>query len=236
MEFDAVIDKVRKLYNLAEGNSNPEEAASATAMAAKLMERHAIVEADLGVIDETEMEEQSFGEEDGKRGSVMKSRSTWQGQLAHTIAKGFGCAMVWRRGYDAERNQNVIAMKIAGRPDDIAAAVQAKDFCHREIDRLVRVHGRGKGRTWGNNFRLGCVNSIYEAIRAESEALKEELQGQVSDMALVVVNDRSESAAHEFFPHAKTRHVRSNFNREARAAGRAAGSNLWTGTKKKVSA
>lgn len=237
---EKVLDQVRKLLALAENNDNPNEAAAAAAHAATLMERHSIEEAEImDVGTDEDIVELTFGVEGASRGrsGEMKSKSTWQGELAVVVSGAFGCAVVWSVTSGFGR---VARLKIAGRSSDVKAAIAAKDYCHREIDRLtqrrmdvLRDEDAPNRRSAGIAFRLGVIEAIREAIETERAALREQMRGTVSDVALVVVDERAKKAMESF---GKVRRSRANHTPDAMAfmSGRAAGQQVWNGTKQRL--
>jgi hypothetical protein len=182
------------------------------------MERHQIMAADVD----------SGGEEDeditySSFGPSLRRKSTWQGALAKVISEAFGCAVCWS-------GSNLM---IAGRPKDVEAAVIARGYCHREIDRLTAYFAAGRGRGFGVSFRMGCVHAVGQAIDKERAELRQEMQGHVSETALVVVDQRAAEAEESF---GKLRKVRSNMwgNDLAYATGVVTGRDIYQGTKPRV--
>ena len=216
-DHEKVLERIRKLLALAGNNDNLNESAIAAAQAAKLMERHQIMAADVDSGEEDEdVAEFNFG-------PFLRRKSTWQGALAKVIADAFGCAVCW----------DGPSLLIAGRPKDVEAAVIARDYCHGEIDRLTAYFASGRGRGFGVSFRMGCVHSIGLAIEKERAELRQEMQGHVSETALVVVDQRA-NEAHESF--GKTKKIRSNLqaNDVAYATGIVTGRDIYQGTKPRV--
>ncbi len=219
-DYEKALERIRKLLSLAGNNDNLNEAAAAAAAAAKLMERHQILAADVDSGDEKDedVEHSSFG-------PSLRRKSTWQGALAKVISDAFGCATCWDGS----------SLKIAGRSKDVEAAVIARDHCHHEIDRLTAFFAAGRGRGFGVAFRIGCVHSISQAIEKERAELRQEMQGHVSETALVVVDQRANEARESF---GKLHKVRSNMqgNDLAYATGIVSGRDIYTGTKPRVGA
>lgn len=227
---EAILDRIRKLLALGESD-NPHEAALAMARAAALMEKHQIAEADVDGGGDEDVIEETFGFPGSHRSGDLKTKSTWQGELAAVVSRAFGCAAVWRTSRQGPNKRARIV--IAGRKQDVAAAIAAKDFCHREIDRLTAKFSNGQGRSFGVAFRVGAVQAIREAIDEERAALRAEMQGQVSETALVIVDTRSDAAMESF---GEVRKSRSNLEPDALAfmQGRSAGQSVWSGTKQRI--
>jgi hypothetical protein len=226
--FEKVLSKIRKLLKLSEGTDNKEESASAAAMAAQIMERHNIMEADLPTGDERVKPIREYV------GEYNKQMIGWKGRLACILADAFGCAARWRSV--EHYGVRYVRVAMAGRPDDVKACSLAWDFCEREIARLSLRAAKGRGRTFGNNYRLGCVDAIRQSIKEEKAALHEELRDQVSSSALVVVENRIVEAKQAFGIKYSSRSDGHRHNQGAREQGRQDGQNIWTGTKKRVSA
>lgn len=234
MNNDQVIEKIQKLLNLSKNNDSPEEAASAASLATTLMEKHNIEMADVESGDgaDAEIVDEAFGVPGSHRDGRLKSKSGWQGELATVIAPAFGCAVIWRTTRDLDGTKRC-TLTIAGRKNDVAAAIMAKEFCHREIDTLTAKHAGGRGRSYGVSFRVGAVHTIREQINAERAALRTEMQGTVSSSALVVVDTRAEAAKESFGRTRKSRSSRKH-NAEAFFKGQAAGQSVWNGTKSRI--
>ena len=111
----------------------------------------------------------------------------------------------------------------------------ARDYCHHEIDRLTAFFAAGRGRAFGVAFRMGCVHSIDEAIQKEQAELRREMQGHVSETALVIVDQRAEEAREAFGPLKKTKSNLSG-NNLAYATGIVSGRAIYQGTKIRVEA
>lgn len=219
---DDVIRKINAALALAKGAGTPEEAATATAIAQKLKERHDICEVDLGVVDEEEIGECLFG-------IPLRRKSGWQGNLADAVAKAFGCSAIWRTGPSHAR------IVIAGRRSDVEMAVKVRSHCHAEIDRLTAKNAAGMGRGWGVSFRHGCVQALKQSFEAEREALRREMRGHVSETALAIVDTRSRDAEESFGKLKKAPPTRLS-NEGAYVAGIVVGRHIHTGTKPRVEA
>lgn len=214
MTKENVVEKVRKLLALSQSD-NPNEAASAAAMAQQLMEKHAIEMADV--------EEEPEKVEWSDFGPKLKRKSTWQGFLATVIAENHGCASVWMGS----------RLVIAGRSSDVQIANAVRDYCHHEIDRLTAKHAAGQGRQYGVSFRIGCVVAIKKAIQQERDALRAAMAGKVTETALTVVDTRAKEAEETFGP---TSAFKSNRRQDALGfiSGQVHGKNIYAGTKKRV--
>ena len=221
-----ILDRIQKLLTLGESD-NEHESALAIARAQALMERHRITMADVvgAEAGEKVAEFEVMVGLGGSKTGRLKRRVGWHGFLAGTIARANGCFMVWAGP----------KIFIAGCESDVKAAMAMRSFCQAEIDRLTAKFAAGQGRAWGVAFRNGCVDAIGAAIREEQAALREELRGTVTETALVIVNTRA-TEARGYFGKLGTSNLSSGSDYSGRAAGRAAGTNIYSGTKARVSA
>jgi hypothetical protein len=223
-----ILRKVRGLLKLGESD-NANEAASAVAMAQRLMEKHAITSAALEIsADQAEPEEplQEFNEPLGKSGS-------WRYRLADALATANGC-LIYKTGS---------SLRIAGRASGAEKVRYLFAYCEREIDRLARRNTRGEGRTYANNYRIGCVGAIKEAIAEERAALRREMRTEASftggtsalvavDNAIARVDRQAEEASAWAFKALNLRTSRgssSRSNPSARSHGRADGAGVYPG-------
>lgn len=217
-----VHEKIRKLLKLAENNPSQEEAAAAAAAAVRLMEKHAIEEAEILGRGPEEVTTRTFSDS-------MKNVTPWRGELASVVASAFGCAAIWRRyGKGADR---LVELMIAGREKDIDAAIIARDYCQAEVEFLAR---RARiSRAEGRSFRFGVVQAIREAIELERAMLRQKMRGEVSESSLMVVDDRADKAMESFGKVRKSRRT-STLQALAFAKGHVMGREVWNGTKARL--
>lgn len=163
MQEDKIVERIRKLLALSK-STNRHEAATAAARAAELMAKHQIAEAALA--DTTA---DAIGHEVIDRNKVSVY---WKGILACGIAKGFGCAMYWRRGVDSKT-------VVVGRPSDIAAVKYMYAYLAKEVRRLAdedyaRAQSfgdrrRANARAYKNAFRRGAVEIIARRLERQRQ-------------------------------------------------------------------
>lgn len=174
-----LIDKLTKLFAVAERSSFPEEAASALGKAQALMTEHkismeALKEAEGGA---TEEEIKTFeGEPLNSSDKGKVNSSTWKNVLAQVLSRNNGC-------YVFKRRAQII---ITGTPTNVASVRYLYAYCVKEIDRLTKLNGKGKGRTFCNNFRLGCVEAVTQAIKKEYDEIRN--RALANSKQLVVVD------------------------------------------------
>ncbi len=224
---DDILRKIRGLLKLGESD-NPNEAASAVAMAQRLMERHSIGEAALALSEPTaepDEEVRSFEDPLGASGS-------WRSRLAQALAKANGCS-IWRSG-----NQ----LRLIGRPSGAEKVRYLFAYCSKEVDRITRRNTRGEGRTYANNYRIGMVDAIAKAIESERESARAEMRSEAAERgtsalvainsAIVAVDSQHEEARRYGFAKLGLVRGRSSggrINPNARGAGKAAGAGVYPG-------
>lgn len=229
MTHAEAVARAVKLLRLAQSD-NAHEAASAAAKAQEIIDRHKL--GTLGIDEPTAAPEPEepiadFGAaplEQGRRGLA-----TWKIRLASTIARANQCRIYLLGGR---------AIAIVGRASDAETVRYFYDWLISETDRLADRHGRGLGKTWRNNFRLGVVEAVGESFAAQAKAtvaaLKVESPGAIVriDTALARVEARGAAAQSWMDSHLKLgsyRRSEGRFSPSAREAGRAAGREIRLG-------
>lgn len=171
-----VVDKIRKLRELARRNSNPHEAATAAALAEKLCQEHriseAMLDADVGVQGPVEGEIDAF-----------QKIEPWKSYLLTDLATMHGCDVVYLRtrgrGYEA------VAY---GTPDDLETLKAMYDWLTGEMMR--QAEAGPKSPRWRKSFLLGASEGIRDALK---EAHKEARKAAPST-ALTILDARLQAA------------------------------------------
>lgn len=232
---EALLRKVKSLLRLGE-SPNANEAAVALGKAQALMDEHSISQAML----EDQPEQEDAGPIQDWEDPLGKKSGRWQGYLAVSLCRSNGC-MVYRS------SGNIL--KIVGRSGNAQTVRYLFSYCTKEINRLTRLHGAGNGRTWCNNFRIGCVESIRESIKTEQQRLRDSMRQRASQensngRALMVVNQAIMKVDNEYqqvaaFAAAKLRLGKggTSYSRHdpgARSAGRTAGAGIYKGNRQAI--
>ena len=173
-----ILDKIRKLRALAE-SANVHEAAAAAAAAERLIQEHNLSEAALHVDGEPE---EGVGAE--QIADVGRAIPTWASNLLACLCRAYQCSGFWRHTREGHR------FEVYGRSADLGTLRYQYAFFSVEVTRLTERYARGKGRTYANNFRLGAVAAIREAIDGARTAAR----SHATSSALVVVDRRAELA------------------------------------------
>jgi hypothetical protein len=175
--IDAIIRRVRKLLALAKSD-NAHEAAAAAAQAQRLLTLHGL--------EASQIEDRTEPVTDGGVLHSGANLEKWALRLAAVIAEANQCralVITWRA--DGLRLRDV---NIYGRPSDLAKVRYLFEYYLGETKRLALAHGRGRGRSWLNNFKHGVVDTLGRAlITAVKDAAAE-----VSSTALVHLRSRGD--------------------------------------------
>lgn len=228
MTHEHVVAKVAKLLRLAEGTSNPNEAAVAAAAAQRLMDEHRISKAEVGSADNADESIAVAGDPLWSRKGTLP---TWVGYLASVMARANDCRtyVARGRGFDLKgRRFTRTHLNIVGRESDVQVARYMFAYCMREIERLAKKasrRGEISGRTGFNNFRVGAIDALYEKLRKQKAASR----ATASSTALVRLDNRSKDVERYMDANLKLRSGgrRSiTLDRSARSAGVAAGRSI----------
>lgn len=219
MPTERIIDRVRKLLELA-NSANEHEAALAASKAAELMSQHEINEAMLRVTGEDDADNAHVAERivEGNLPDATERRVAWRDRVASAMARSLDCETYYWAN-------NLHAM---GRESNVATWKYTCGYLFNEIERLADKAWLEDGadlaavgqrpRVWKGAFRLGAAdtvaNKLYADLRDRTANEKESMlaaaskvlsTGAVSraDMALVflpkaiavVTKDRAEVKA-----------------------------------------
>lgn len=233
MASEDVMRKIRALL-AKEGahGTTPEEVAASLALAQRLLEREGLTRESLQASGEAdEPEETMVKSSEPLFGSREMQASTWRGYLAGVLAQANGCVQYRSGG----------AYFLVGRPSDIQVIRYLFAYCEREIDRLTRGACVGQGRTYANNFRIGCVDAIHKAIQAERDAERAQQRAAATGGALVLLDRaialrdarvRDADALMRMGTRVRTGRATFRSDNGARSAGQAAGASIYPGSGK----
>lgn len=233
MTHEEAVQKVAKLLRLATSD-NANEAALAASRAQDIIDRYKLTGMTLdleGKPSEPEEPIKRFdaplNEEDRGAGQLQR----WKGYLALDLAKCNQC-----RVYKSGPN-----LRIIGRASDAETVRYLYAYLVQEIERLAKRDGAGNGRTWTNNFRIGCAETVgkrlHEQHNATIEAVKAEARAEVSnphaivrvEQSIVRIEQRAKAVDDWVETNVKLSKGRSSYSRHhegAREAGRRAGKEI----------
>lgn len=223
MTYEQALDKVRKLMRLSE-SANQNEAALAAAKAQEIIDRFKIEKFSLEYDEDKSRADEpikDFGFDPIDNSSTQ--RVTWKIRLAGSIARENQCKAYSTRG----------RVCLVGRASDVNTVRYLYAWMVREVEQLSKRDCAGCGRTYHNNYKIGCVETIANRLHAQrSETIKAVKHEAVNPMALMridqslqVIEKRSKEVTDWVKSHMSLRSVSSNssYNHSAREAGRRAG-------------
>lgn len=170
--IEKTIDRIKKLFALAERNNSPEEAASAAALAQELLFEAKLTMTDIVAEDEPE--------------DVLCSLDfdtpghKWKKSLVHGIAKAFYCR--------ACRTLGGYKVRIVGKLSDVQAVSYMAAYLIGEIERLAKAES-GKGKRWINSFKVGAICTIIERLNEQKKSQDEYVTTGSGEKALALRND-----------------------------------------------
>lgn len=174
----SIVDRIAKLLRLAEGTSNPNEAAAAAAQAQRLMTKHQIERSDVeGDPDGVQQDDRPL--------FTGKRVKPWLIALANGCAQNNGCMTVVAT---ADKSR----VHLVGRAEDIAVVRELFRYLRKEIEYHVKL-ARAAGFVWGphvGQFRLGAVVAVSMAM----ERARKQAAAEVSSTAIVKLDDDAERA------------------------------------------
>jgi hypothetical protein len=171
-----VVEKIRKLRELARRNTNANEAAAAAAAAEKLCQEHriseAMLDADVGASGPISADVDAFARIE-----------PWKSYLLTDLAKLHGCEVVYLRtrgrGYEA------VAY---GTESDLLTMKEMYDWLVAEM--LRQAEAGPESPRWRKSFLLGASEGIREALKEGAKAARKE----APSTALAILDARLQAA------------------------------------------
>jgi hypothetical protein len=184
-----VLDRVRKLLNLARDSNNENEAASAAQRAADLMEQHEIHEAELRTLEEPDAQAAQHKETiDRLRATETRRVVGWHAALASGLMTKFHCRYYFNNG----------AIVFFGRLTAVQTASYTLQYLIREVERLCDAECADNSRSFRNAFRLGCASRIAQRLTADIAAPIADQPPASAGVLAIIQKDRDEvEAAYE---------------------------------------
>lgn len=155
---EQIITKVAHLLKLAEGSSNPNEAAVAAAHAQRLMDEYRISEAEVADT-EAQPDEPICQHGDPMFTSASSRMPTWLSYLANTVARANDC-----RIYRSYRRRKRVIM-IVGRKSDVQVTHYLFAYCRRETERLAEQAGEKAVHSEASSTALVKLNERGAAVQ-----------------------------------------------------------------------
>lgn len=188
---DAVMRRIQKLLAMSQdGRGDPNEAATAAAMAEKLMRKFNIEHADV-LVKEIKAGQGSFGKyacsanmkRDDPRRPPLQKNPPWGQWLAFEVAKLNDCEL--RQGREANGSAVLLFM---GFDSDAKVAAWMFDYLVGELIKGCKAFNKAAPRTKidSGSFRMGFVGVLQQKIRKMRAEKEGEMQQAVTSRALVV--------------------------------------------------
>lgn len=234
--IEAVISRVKKLLDKAEGTDNEHEAAQAAVRARDLMAAYHLEQAEVEAFG-GQVEPDPIVEEIGA--DIGVRRIPWKHSIASAVARLNGCH-VWSHSSFDPAGKRRTGLRFYGRRGDVQAAHYTVGYLWSEVERITKEAARAArtrgDRRWCNSFRMGVVARLSERVNAivgdREQALK---QGVGSGSKALVVLARHQQEVEEGYQAVRkakkmrlmgssTRLVRDGYD-----SGRAAGDSVHLG-------
>lgn len=237
MNLSSIIEKVAKLRALSQSD-NVNEAATAAALAEKLIQEHRLSEAELESASSAPHE---APDEDQDPLFVYSTLPRWKSNLSVRLCRFYGVACYLdpvhkdqelSYGGSVRVATGEQAFKMIGRRSDVEIARYQFAFLILEIERLTQAFHRAtrrypgyNGRTALNSFRIGAVVGVTEAM---AEAAKKTTAVPTSGaMVLASRFDEANEAMAKLHPRLRKQSSRgSRIDGSAYGAGQAAGRSI----------
>ncbi|CAB4196714.1 Domain of unknown function DUF2786 [uncultured Caudovirales phage] len=182
-KLGSVISKVQKLLTLSK-SASPEEAATAAAIANKLIDEYRLSEIDLAVdAGESDplMEDNGFIYETGR---IIP----WKKSLVGVLCQHYGVANF--NDNDYPNGRLISRFKLLGRKSDIAITRYMFTWLLAECQRLADSEAKGKGRIFVASYCQGFV----AGIKAQLAKSRNEARVLASSQAMVKLDSRLDEA------------------------------------------
>jgi hypothetical protein len=183
--LERVIDKVRKLRALST-SSNAFEAAAAAAAAERLLLAHELTEAEIARHAPPARDACAAAP---PLDSFPAHVPRWRSHLAAYLARIHGCATWLDPTWDDAAGRATWALRVAGRPGDVAIVRDLYTWLAGDVARLVAA--AGGTRSARNAFAWGAVLGIHEHM----DRVRAELRAAAPWDALVFLEERITEAA-----------------------------------------
>lgn len=180
---ERILNKIKKCLALSQ-SSEPHEAASAMRQAQKLMDMHGVSQVDLGRAD--------LGEAEVKSKVSVSRIKDWELHLLNTIAKAFGCKLLWTSSssYSSDVYGRYV---LIGLKAQVQLAQYTADVLQRKlikargvfVNNLPTYLSRGEKTIQADGFCHGWVSSVSKTVHefALSDETKQLIEDRVQEMS-----------------------------------------------------
>jgi len=185
-----IIEKINKLLSLAK-SSNANEAAAAAAAADKLIAQHRISEAELQAATKVDL---PSAIKDANPLYETARVTAWKTHLAHFLAANYGCKIINDFTYTEESRNRISRYYLIGSKGDTEIVRYMFAWLSNEIERLCKVHCKGKGRVVCASYCDGAVAGIKQQLDESKQQTKQEAIKVGASAALAILDDRLQRA------------------------------------------
>jgi hypothetical protein len=188
MNIDEILRKIRGLQNLANDKkgATPEEAASAAAMAQRLIDKYQIniedVDYDANQAKADAEPITNFGYSDPlDQPKRTYYEDNWSVRLASIVSKMNGCVTHYQR-----TAKEYSSIRIIGQPSDVAAVRYLYAFFKQQILNLRAENCVGRSNQYKGHFAEGCVDTLKEKLEASRRQTYDEKLAEVAGNPLAL--------------------------------------------------
>lgn len=157
-----IVEKVKKLLSLSK-SSNEHEAATAAALANKLIQQYRISEAQLSQEGEVIFHDKILYH----TGRIIP----WKNTLACRLAEVYGCKVI--NNISFPHGRKISNFKLVGRKTDCEICFYMFSWLVLEIQRLADLNAKGKGHKYVFSYCEGIVFGVIEQLNKKQEAKEE---------------------------------------------------------------
>lgn len=184
LEKEKLLERIKRCLMLGnkDKNNSPEEAATAMAMAHKMMKEHNISLSELQ-LEEMKNEKVVKGEEVDK-----KRFKPWERYLATVIARFCSCGIYVNNYWDSETRTKRQKMIFFGLEEDVRIAEQTYCIIRKVILRMST--DRGYEGIDKKSYCLGAVSTIGKRVKAEEERKEEKVSDEEKCTAVMVIKNQ----------------------------------------------
>lgn len=221
--LSSVISKVQKLLALSK-SSSAEEAATAAAIANKLIDQYRLSASDF---EEASEEVDPMMEDDQsiyETGRIV----SWKSNLAIMLSKHYGCAIYNSIYYPNGRKST--RYKLVGRKSDLEITRYMFNWLVLECSRLAEKEAYGRGRVFANSYCEGFVSGVNRQLNQS----RQEVQANASQTAIIKMNSRYQESNQFLNDNYKLKKTRASSNSHidynAFSAGQSRGQSIHLGS------
>lgn len=185
--LNEILEKINDLRKLST-SSNVHEAATAAAIADKLISKYRISEAQLSSNGKEDLEIKEDSEVLYQTSRIIR----WKQILARVLVRHYNCYMwndtIWRGSKGGRR---INRFRISGTESDIIIVHYMFNWLIYEIERLRDLNAKGMGHTYVFSYCEGAVAGIADQLEKMKKEIKELATQTGQSTALVKLDERA---------------------------------------------